>query len=152
MVRPLHMATFKIDSASILDVRGVMRLERVCFGEDAWPLLDVVGMLSWPGEVRWKAIEGKRMIGFASGETDLDGRVSQIATIGVDPDFRGQGVGSALLEACERALPGRTLRLTVRADNVPAIRLYEKFGYRAYARLANYYRHGKAGTAMEKVR
>jgi ribosomal protein S18 acetylase RimI-like enzyme len=146
------MADFKIVSATLLDLRGVMRLEHLCFGDDAWPWIDVVGMLSWPGEIRYKAVEGKRTIGFVAGETDLLGEVSQIATIGVHPDFRGRGVGSALLEACESALPGRTLRLTVRSDNVPAIRMYEKFGYHAYARLENYYQHGKAGTAMEKVR
>jgi ribosomal protein S18 acetylase RimI-like enzyme len=146
------MANFTIATASLLDMRGVMRLERVCFGDDAWPFLDVVGMLSWPGEVRFKASEGKCLIGFVAGETEPGSDVSQIATIGVHPDFRKRGVGTALLEVCEHALPGRKLRLTVRADNLPAIRLYEKFGYHAYARLENYYRHGKAGTAMEKVR
>jgi ribosomal protein S18 acetylase RimI-like enzyme len=146
------MTEYLILPASLLDLPGVMRLERLCFGDDAWPLFDVVGMLSWPGEVRLKVMEGKRIIGFASGESDADASLSQIATIGVDPEFRQRGIGSALLAACERALPGKRLQLTVRADNLPAIRLYEKFGYRSYARLQNYYRHGKAGIAMEKVR
>jgi ribosomal protein S18 acetylase RimI-like enzyme len=151
-VRPLYEAGFPITPASLLDISGVVRLERICFGEDAWPLFDLIGLLSWPGEVRLKAMAGRRLVGFAAGETDGNGGISQIATIGVDPEFRRRGIGEALLDACERALPGRKIQLTVLVDNVAAIQLYEKFGYRAYARLENYYRHGRAGTAMEKVR
>jgi ribosomal protein S18 acetylase RimI-like enzyme len=149
---PLYLADFPITHASVLDVVGVVRLEQICFGEDAWPLFDIIGLLSWPGEVRLKAMAGKRLIAFAAGETDENAGISQIATIGVDPEFRRRGIGEALLDACERALPGHKIQLTVRVDNLPAIHLYEKFGYHAYARLEDYYRHGKAGMAMEKVR
>jgi ribosomal protein S18 acetylase RimI-like enzyme len=146
------MPDYSILPANALDLYGILRLEHICFGEDAWPLLDVVGLLTWPGEVRLKAVVGKRLVGFIAGETDERTQISQIATIGVDPEFRRRGIGEALLEACERALPGQKLQLTVRVDNLAAIRLYEKFGYHAYARLENYYQHGRPGTAMEKVR
>jgi ribosomal protein S18 acetylase RimI-like enzyme len=151
-IRPRCMAECAITSASLLDVSGVMRLERICFGEDAWPLLDVIGMLSWPGEVRLKAVVGRRIVGFVAGEADETTGVSQIATIGVDPEYRRRGIGEALLALCEQSLPGHKLQLTVLTDNMAAIRLYEKFGYHAYARLEHYYRNGKAGTAMEKMR
>ena len=51
----------------------------------------------------------------------------------VHDDWQGQGVGSALMaaavELAERWLNLTRLELTVYADNVPAVKLYEKFGF-----------------------
>ena len=139
-----------ISPASLRDLRQVLRLERVCFGKDAWPLLDVMSVLVWPGGVRLKAAVGSRLIGLAIAEPAWNDGVSMITTIGVDPEFRRRGVGSALLGRCELLLPGDAIRLTVRADNQAAIRLYERFGYAFFSRLLNYYRDGQAGLIMEK--
>jgi RimJ/RimL family protein N-acetyltransferase len=52
--------------------------------------------------------------------------------MGVVAAHRGKGVGSALLRAALDAAKARGLArvdLTVRTDNLPAIRLYEKFGF-----------------------
>jgi ribosomal protein S18 acetylase RimI-like enzyme len=145
------MDGLNIASASLRDLRQVLRLERACFGSDAWPLLDVMGALVWPGGVRLKAAVDGRIIGLAIAEADWSDGVSMITTIGVDPAFRRRGVASALLARCEELMPGEKIRLTVRADNQAAIRLYERFGYSYLSRLLNYYRDGQAGLVMEKT-
>jgi putative acetyltransferase len=52
--------------------------------------------------------------------------------MGVIPEYRGQGIGGALiavtLEAAKRKGLTR-IELTVRTDNEPARKLYEKFGF-----------------------
>lgn len=144
------MEGMRISPASLRDLRQVLHLERVCFGKDAWPLLDVMSALVWPGGLRLKAVVGSRLIGLAIAEPAWSDGISMITTIGVDPEFRRQGVGSALLARCESLLPGHTIRLTVRADNQAAIQLYERFGYSFFSRLLNYYRDGQAGLIMEK--
>jgi ribosomal protein S18 acetylase RimI-like enzyme len=141
-----------IAPASLRDLRPVLRLERVCFGVDAWPLLDVMSALVWPGGVRLKALDGGRLIGLAIAEPAWSDGISMIASIGVDPEYRRRGVGSALLSRCEELLQGNLIRLTVRADNPPAIRMYEKFGYAFFSRVLNYYRDGQSGLVMEKKR
>ena len=141
-----------VSPASLRDLRPVLHLERVCFGVDAWPLLDVMGALLWPGTVRLKASAGGRLIGLAIAEPAWSDGISMIASIGVDPEFHRRGVGAALLSECERLLPGNIIRLTVRADNPPAIRMYERFGYVFFSRILNYYRDGQAGLVMEKNR
>jgi ribosomal protein S18 acetylase RimI-like enzyme len=146
------MEGLSITAATLRDLRPVLRLERVCFGADAWPLLDVMSALVWPGGVRLKAATGTRLIGLAIAEPAWRDGVSMIASIGVDPEFRRQGVGSELLKRCETLLPGNIIRLTVRVDNEPAIRMYERFGYVLCSRLTNYYRDGQAGLVMEKKR
>jgi putative acetyltransferase len=53
--------------------------------------------------------------------------------IGVHDDHRGHGIGSALIaeliDAADNWLGLRRLELTVYADNIRAIRLYERFGF-----------------------
>ena len=60
----------------------------------------------------------------------------------VRDDWQGKGVGSALMEAAldlaDNWLNLTRLELTVFADNVPAIRLYEKFGFTAEGTLRQY--------------
>jgi ribosomal protein S18 acetylase RimI-like enzyme len=148
----MNMEGVSIGPASLRDLRAVLNLERVCFGVDAWPLLDVMSALVWPGGVRLKAMAGGRLVGLAIAEQTWSDGISMIASIGVDPEFRRRGIGSALLARCEELLPGTLIRLTVRADNPPALRMYDKFGYTFFSRVLNYYRDGQSGLVMEKKR
>jgi ribosomal protein S18 acetylase RimI-like enzyme len=57
-------------------------------------------------------------------------------------ELRGAGLGRRLLADAERVAAADrkgVLRLEVRADNRPAIRLYESLGYRQIGRYAGYY-------------
>lgn len=68
-------------------------------------------------------------------------RVQHVGDIGMSvlAEHHGQGIGSALLDACfDWALQGGILRkinLQVRADNTPAIGLYERKGFKHVGRL-----------------
>lgn len=79
--------------------------------------------------------------------------VARLYSIAAHHAARGQGVGSALLDAVEqlaRRRRCRALRLEVRADNAGAIRLYERLGYRRIAGLTKYYEDGADGWRYEK--
>lgn len=55
----------------------------------------------------------------------------------VSESVRGQGIGRALMQACEdwgRAQGMKEIDLTVFEFNAPAIKLYEALGYRTYSR------------------
>jgi ribosomal-protein-alanine N-acetyltransferase len=140
-----------ITPASLRDLRQVLRLERICFGPDAWPILDVMSVLVWPGQVRLRATIGRKLIGAVVAEPEWGKGISMITTIAVDPEYRRRGVGTALLAGCESLLPTEKIRLTVRDDNQPAIRLYERFQYVYLTRVPNYYRDGRSGLVMEKA-
>ncbi|WP_049621324.1 GNAT family N-acetyltransferase [Frateuria defendens] len=80
--------------------------------------------------------------------------VARLYSIATRPDARGMGVGSALLAAAEDAARQRgcrRLRLEVRVDNETATRLYERLGYRRFARVAGYYEDGADGWRYEKA-
>jgi ribosomal-protein-alanine N-acetyltransferase len=142
----------KIESASFLDLNALTKLERACFGSDAWPFLDLIAVLTFPEVVRLKAVEDGEMIAFAAGDPRPAEGFSWIATIGVAPAHRRRGIGRELLRVCEGKLTTPRLRLSVRASNAAAIRLYETEGYSRMQVWQRYYRDGEAALVMEKVR
>ena len=84
-----------IQSASIRDLGALRRLEQVCFEKDAWPLLDLIAVLTWPDVVRLKAVENGELIGFVAGDPRPSEGASWVATIGVDPRYQRRGIGRA---------------------------------------------------------
>ena len=143
----------EITTASFLDINALNKLERACFEKDAWPFLDLVAVLTFPDVIRLKAIdEDGKMIGFVAGDPrPLEG-FSWIATIGVAPEFRRRGIGRDLLRVCESQLKTPRVRLSVRASNDGAIRLYEQEGYHRVDVWQSYYNDGEAAIVMEKTR
>jgi ribosomal-protein-alanine N-acetyltransferase len=141
----------EIQVASLRDLAALRRLEHACFEKDAWPLLDLIAVLTWPDVVKLKAVEDGEMIGFVAGDPRASEGASWIATIGVDPRYQRRGIGRALLRACEERLKLPRVKLTVRMSNQGAITLYEKEGYRSVDIWRKYYNDGEDGLVMEKT-
>lgn len=141
----------EIQTASLRDLGALRRLEHVCFEKDAWPLLDLIAVLTWPEVIRLKAVEDGEMIGFIAGDPRSSQRTSWIVTIGVDPRYRRRGIGRELLRACEQRTRLPRMKLTVRMSNQPAISLYETEGYRYVDIWKRYYNDGEDGLVMEKL-
>jgi ribosomal protein S18 acetylase RimI-like enzyme len=142
---------FTILEASILDLNNLRKLEQICFPQDAWPLLDLIAVLTFPGVVRLKANENGNMMAFIAGDPRPSQQVGWIATVGVLPEYRRQGIGRALIEECEKRLKMRSVRLSVRVDNLEAITLYERMGYYRIEIWKNYYNDGGSALVMEKT-
>lgn len=140
-----------IQPAGWRDLNALRSLEKVCFPKDAWPLLDLVGVLTLPNVVRLKAEFEGAMIGFIAGDVRPTEKVAWIATIGVLPEYRRRGTGKALLQACERQLEVTRVRLCVRATNQEAIQLYLNEGYSKAETWAKYYQDGEDALVMEKA-
>jgi len=142
---------FEIFQASLRDLVPVRKLEKLCFPVDAWPLLDMIGALSFPNVVRYKARIGDQIVGFIAGEVKGTTRTGWIATLCVHPEYRRKGIGEELLRLCEQEMQMPRIRLTVRESNQGAIMLYETHGYYKVNRWKNYYKGGEDGIVMEKI-
>ena len=140
----------EIQPANLIDLAALRKLENVCFEKDAWPILDLIAVLTLPEVVRLKAVEAGEMIGFVAGDTRHSNGVAWISTIGVDPRFQRRGIGRALLAACEARINLPTVKLSVRMSNNGAIALYEREGYRTTEVWRGYYSDGEDGLVMEK--
>jgi len=120
----------------------VSRLDRLAFG-DAWHSLA-------PHEALWVVPE----LAFARWSRVPAAGEAELLRIAVAPEARGQGLGHALLEACQRDLAGEGLLhlfLEVRPSNDPAIRLYEACGWASCGRRHRYYTDGEDALLMQRL-
>ncbi len=90
--------------ANLRDLGSLRRVEQACFLKDAWPLLDLIAVLTWPEIIRLKAVENDQMIGFIAGDPRPSEKLAWIATVGVIPEYQRRGIGRALLRECEKRL------------------------------------------------
>jgi ribosomal-protein-alanine N-acetyltransferase len=141
----------EIQPAGLRDLNALRKLENACFEKDAWSLLDLMAVLTWPEVIRLNAVENGEMVGFVAGDPRPSQDAGWIATIGVDPRYQHRGIGRALLRACEDRMKFSRSKLTVRMSNDNAIALYEKEGYRTVDIWKQYYNDGEDGLVMEKI-
>jgi len=142
---------FITTQASWLDLFPLHQLEHTCFQTDAWPMIELLAVLTFPGVVRLKVVADQRMVGFIAADKTLKNGEAWILTLGVLPDYRRLGIASLLLSECERGIGHNApIKLSVRASNMPAIHLYQRHGYRQVDTWKNYYRDGEDGLVFEK--
>jgi len=139
-----------IRGANWRDLNPVRNLEQHCFPKDFWPLWDIIGVLTMPNIVRLKAIAANEVVGFIAGEVHSSDHLAWISTVGVLPEYRGQGIGTSLMKACEERLPAEAVRLSVRLSNADAIRLYKNLGYYPVETWTRYYQDGEDALVLEK--
>ena len=140
----------EIQPASLLDLNSLRKLEHACFEKDAWPLLDLIAVLTWPDVIRLKAVEDGEMIGFVACDPRPSQSAAWIATIAVDPRWQRRGIGRMLLHACEEKVSQPRMKLSVRMTNYGAISLYEKEGYQTVDVWGRYYSDEEDALVMEK--
>jgi ribosomal-protein-alanine N-acetyltransferase len=139
-----------IEPATWRDLNALRRLEEICFPQDAWPLWDLIGVLTFPNVLRIKATADGQMVGFIAADIRRGENLAWIATVGVLPAYRRQGVGSALLTAVEEQISVSNIRLSVRISNLPALTLYNQLGYHRYGSWPHYYADGEDALVLEK--
>ncbi len=139
-----------IETATWRDLNGLRHLEQVCFPMDSWPLLDLIGVLTFPGVIRLKAATDNLMVGFIAGDIRDGKNLGWITTLAVLPEYQGRGIGSNLLEECEKLINTPVIRLNVRISNHAAIRLYRRFGYEQASIWPGYYHDGEDAFILEK--
>jgi len=133
---------FKPISEEELD--EVERIEKESFSE-AWSrdaFLDAIGSKFHRIYcLKQKDCESERLLGYI-GWTSVAGE-AEITNVAIDGKFRRRGYGAVLMERALSALEGEgndKVFLEVRAGNVPAVGLYEKFGFREIGIRKNFYR------------
>lgn len=88
------------------------------------------------------------LVGFACyGPTPCTLGTWDLYWIAVDPARQRQGIGRALMEACERSMAEQKARLVVvqtssRPDYQPTRSFYERLGFLCSARIADFYAPG----------
>jgi ribosomal-protein-alanine N-acetyltransferase len=131
-------ADLEIRQLAYADLPHVIAIERRAF-PTPWSLAMFVLELSKASGICLAAIDQGVMVGYlVCSRYDT---VWHVMNVAVDPHRQRQGIASALLERLfEQAdKPREQYTLEVRTSNDAAIRLYERFGFRAAGRRRAYY-------------
>ena len=129
-----------IDEMKLDDIDAVQEVERASFPVP-WPANAFRHELTQNKNAHYIiAKEGDHVVGYAGLWLSLD--EAHVTTFAVLPDYRRRKIGERmLLSLFDRAekLGAEWLTLEVRASNLPAQRLYEKYGFRPAGIRRRYY-------------
>ena len=80
-------------------------------------------------------------------------RLARLYSLAVTPQAQGKGIAQQLLNSLERATAERGrvfMRLEVAVNNLAAIALYKKLGYRVFGQISDYYDDHSDALRMQK--
>lgn len=129
------------------DVPEVSALEAELFGRDAWSPRLVEGELTHELRRAVVAVVGETVVGYAV--LFVVGDTVDLHRIGVSLHHQRRGIASELLAALDLETHPQVL-LEVRADNAPAIALYESAGFVAVSTRRHYYADGGDALLMRR--
>lgn len=131
----------EIDSTNIEMLQQVSCLEYELF-DDAWRVSSLQETLMQYGTGLLVALDDqKNMMGYCVYQIVFD--MAEVLRIATRPSYQGCGVGGFLLGAVDElclASQVESILLEVRADNTPALGLYQKVGFVQIDVRPNYYR------------
>lgn len=141
-----------VRKASLKDLEKIVKIERESF-EYPYPTTVFISALFLHPEL-FLVVECSGLVkGYITGFiTPSD--CCHIASIAVDPESRGVGLGKKLLMSFEERcseLKIKCLELEVSVKNERALNLYKKLGYKVVERLPNYYPNSDAYLMRKEV-
>ena len=133
-----------IEDASIRHLDRLYEIEMECFEREAFTKQQIAHLLTDYNSVSLVAKVNGKIVGFIIGMIYLERNslTGHILTIDISPIHRRKGTAQKLLQEIEKIFTEKGVkacRLEVREDNIAALRLYQKFGYKKVAKLKNYY-------------
>ena len=143
----------KIRLAKLDDLPAMMAIEDACFGDERFDAVVVRSFLARRDSFSLVAVGKDEIVGAAMCMCSPHSPRGRIASVAVLGPYRGSGVGSELIAACEEEFCRRgatTFALEVAVDNASAVKTYLKNGYRIKLTIRDYYSHGRSAYYMEK--
>lgn len=122
------------------DVTRVMRIEMQSFADEHWSANQIKQQLLNQTAINIGVSVQDDLVGYALVGSVLD--EAELYQIALLPNVRRQGIASILLTQLCKQLQERGIKrllLEVREKNLPAIRLYESFGFMLDGRRKEYY-------------
>ena len=134
------------------DAAAIQALESMFPEADQMSPRSIRRFLASAGAAVWVAAADE-LLGALVMLTRKGSGVARIYSVIVAPAARGQGLAQALIGAAEAEARRRGLsamHLEVREDNLAALKLYNKLGYRWHQRLPQYYADDVNGIRLRR--
>ncbi|BAY32620.1 ribosomal-protein-alanine acetyltransferase [Nostoc carneum NIES-2107] len=132
----------KLQSLTSDDLSAILELDKACFG-GLWTMEGYQRELDSPNSVLlglFSPASSLSLLGMGCFWSILE--EAHITILAVHPQYHCQGLGQALLYSLLKTASDRGLEratLEVRASNLAAISLYQKFGFKTAGRRRRYY-------------
>lgn len=144
---------FRIEPVTWGGIRAVVGIQKQSFPKRlayGWGALATLHV--WPGVLFLiaKDRETDAVMGCIIG--DRSRGAARVMNLAIHPDYRRRGVGRALLQALDEAIPEGDVTLMVQEHNSAAQALYAAEGFLRSGTIPNYYGKGQHGIAMRKPR
>lgn len=133
------------------DFKEILEIDKEAFSPRN-PAYDVYVYITYGSDLL-VADTGSRIAGYIV-TLDIDEFTGKIMAFAVKKEFRGMGIGKMLLSEAIKRLEGRGKRkiiLEVRVSNVPAQKLYKKFGFEIVDVIHGYYSDGEDAYLMART-
>lgn len=138
-----EIMTVKIKPMTIDDIDDVIAVETKAYGEHHWSKESFCNELSNELASYFAAFDdNNNLVGYAGSWQILE--EAHITNIAVDVDFRKRHIGEALLKTIIQNCYTEKVKyitLEVRVSNTPAIKLYEKYGFKSLGIRKGYYQN-----------
>ncbi len=120
------------------DIPAVLEIERASF-TTPWSEISFFNELKKPRSLMKVAKKDGRVVGYICGSRIID--EGHILDVAVHPEYRRLGIASSLVSLMIERLREecRFIYLEVRASNVNAKKMYEKFGFEVIGTRKDYY-------------
>ncbi len=154
--------SYRIRKARLEDLDQVIRINEITLPEHYPRWFWENHLKNW-GEAFFVAEVGDKIVGYVMTRVEYGPgytvpgimvKRGHIISIAVLPEYRRRGIGTALMKAAMDALRKvygcREVYLEVRVSNMPAIKLYEKLGFRKVKVIPMYYLDGEDAYLMAR--
>ena len=146
--------TIHLRQAKVGDIPAILEIEQECFQEDSFSREQFVYLICRSKGTFYVVVEQERMIAYVSLLFHVGTRYLRIYSIAVHPDFRGKGLGQALMDQTIRTAnecKAAKITLEVKVTNAAAIALYMKNGFIPAGIKPCYYHDGSNAIYMQRL-
>jgi ribosomal-protein-alanine N-acetyltransferase len=148
------MITYR--DAMALDLPILVSMEKILFADSPWSMGQFKEEFKGVPRTHFFTVavdSNNQIVGYAAVMVPAPGVEADVLTVGVLPEHRKSGIGTAFMEKLENWASDKesnAMMLEVGVDNANAIALYESLGYSKISVRQNYYGAGLDALVMRK--
>ena len=148
------MITYR--DAMALDLPVLVSMEKILFADSPWSMGQFKEEFKGVPRTHFFTVavdSNNQIIGYAAVMVPAPGIEADVLTVGVLPEHRKSGIGTAFMEKLENWASDKesnAMMLEVGVENAAAIALYQQLGYQEISLRTNYYGAGLDALVMRK--